>query len=266
MDRLAWIYGQRFFVRILLADGLHHNAPIYPDIKRDYSTKLPNVFGSPNDDNYNLFHKAEQYTRWSFHKPVTLSLKHWENEVNEQTRESLVIFMLLSWGYETPLFKQTFYPELTNGSREEFNNKKDGKKWILPDQFKKLIQNKNLITPQEQENIEKMHILDNFSIEQLFTIVFKQQAMYLSNKDLERFFVYLKSPENNILKDSEYEKNLIATLKYIIVRREMDREQELKMIEENLHNDNEFKKTIAKKSLQHPLWKVSLDEILKNIK
>ncbi|MEI6673429.1 MAG: hypothetical protein WCL02_09405 [bacterium] len=109
-----------------------------------------------------------------------------------------------------------------------------------------------------------MKILDTFTLEKLFRIILKQQAMYLSDKDLNHFFVYLKSPKNEILKTPAYEHNLMHTLKYIIVRRELDRKQEIQTIEENLHNDNEFKKTIAEKSMKHPLWNVSLEEILKD--
>ena len=61
LDRLAG-QGDRFFVRILLADGLHYHKPIYADTKKDFSTKLPNVFGTTNDE-YDLFHKIEQYAR-----------------------------------------------------------------------------------------------------------------------------------------------------------------------------------------------------------
>jgi len=61
LDRLAG-QGDRFFVRILLADGLHYHKPIYGNTKKDFSTKLPNVFGTTNDE-YDLFHKIEQYAR-----------------------------------------------------------------------------------------------------------------------------------------------------------------------------------------------------------
>lgn len=264
LDRLAGIFWQRIFVRMFFADGLHHNHPIMPDNNVDGSEKLPNVFNVHG--NYSIFHKLEAFTRGTFHKPVGLSLESGNAKADEQMRTGLAVLMLLSWWYDTPLFKQTFNPELKNATKEEYNHK--DKKGVLPDNFKKMIQEQTLLTDQEKAGMLALS-QKKYTTEQLFWIIFKQQAMFLSKEDTKKFFEYFNTTRLVEWKDNEYNNmdNLIQALQYIIIRRELDRVHEKSIIIKNIDNENDqYKASIANKIISHPLWNRSLENILAEVK
>lgn len=256
LDRLAGIMGQRFFVRILLADGIHLHKPLYSTSRGDYSEHIPPV--QDVKSNYSIFHKMEQYMRGTFHKPVSLSLPGSEDIINERTRQSIAILYLMSWWKKrSSLHYQTFFPELNNASPEERNGK--NKKWVLPEHFKNLIKDNKIFTDQEKQALED---LPTFGLEKCCRIMLQQQSMFLQENDIQNFIQYI---QNNIAKDTTHQEDIIDTFRYVIIRRELDRGEEKSRIEVNIHTTDPYKAMLAQNLIQHPLRTQSLNDIIEKI-
>lgn len=256
LDRLAGIMWQRFFVRILLADGIHLHKPLYSPTRWNYAEKIPAALDVKTP--YSIFHKTEQFMRWTFHKPVSLSLDTADSIIDERTRQSMAILYLMSWWKDhSSLYQQTFFPESQDSSSDERNHK--DKKWVLPDKFKKLIHEHHILTDEEKGALEKIW---TYSIEDYCRIMLKQQSMFLQEKEIQHFIDYI---QENISKDAHYKSYMTDTLRYVIVRRELDRVEEKARIEANLETTDPFKSLLAKNLSHHPLWTQSLDEILETL-
>lgn len=256
LDRLAGIMGQRFFVRILLADGIHHNKPLYSSQDGDYTEKIPAAWDVSKP--YSIFHKTEQYMRGTFHKPVSLSLDTADGLIDERTRQSMAILYFMAWWKNnTSLYQQTFFPELHTIDPQEWDNK--AKKWVLPDKYKDLLSEGKLLTDAEKKALANLW---DYSVADYCRIMLQQQSMFLEEKDIQHFIDYITSNTADSADQEEYIKD---TLRYIIVRRELDRIEEKQRIESNLETKDPFKSILAQNLSKHPLRTQSLEDICKHI-
>ena len=90
----------------------------------------------------------------------------------------------------------------------------------------------------------------------------QQQSMFLEEKDIQHFIDYITS---NIAASPDQEEYTKDTLRYIIIRRELDRIEEKKRIESNLETQDPFKSILAQNLSKHPLRTQSLEDICKHM-
>lgn len=86
----------------------------------------------------------------------------------------------------------------------------------------------------------------------------KQQSMFLQEGDIQHFIDYITK---NISESPQHEECMKDTLRYIIIRRELDRIEEKSRIQDNLETTDPFKSILAQNISTHPLWTQSLDDI-----
>lgn len=91
----------------------------------------------------------------------------------------------------------------------------------------------------------------------------RQQSMFLQESDIQHFIDYINTNISDHPDQQDYMKD---TLRYIVIRRELDRVEEKSRIQNNLETTDPFKSILAQNLNTHPLWTQSLDYIISHLK
>jgi len=243
IDRLSGILGTREFVRNIVSDGVLRGAPIYPDESLSYNINFP-LFNNLPVEKFNHSENPEgswtniiHYIEMPMRNMYKLSTNLGENRAKSMKRESGIILTLLSGGENSKLYKEIFSPELNIDKIYNFPKTK------LPLEIWDAI--KNGIN---YEEADKMANFKNVNSDLLIDIMLEQQAPYISNISRKKVHkLFSDVPEYHL-------DDINKTLKYVVVRRFLNKEDEKKFLLFKKESNDRIMKLIAKILLENKLF------------